>query len=71
MSGSRSGSPDTNSGWGGGGGGGGGFAVSVRLKPYYQTSAWDRAPTVLHCLSLCLNTTQYCVVTCRSVESRP
>ena len=39
---------------GGGGGPGGGVAVNVRLKPYYQTSAWDGAPTVLHCLSLCL-----------------
>ena len=29
-------------------GGGGGVAVSVRLKPYYQTSALDGAPTVLH-----------------------
>ena len=43
------------SGWGGG-------SLSVRLKPYYQTSAWDGAATVLHCLSLCLNTIQYRIV---------
>ena len=46
MGGSRGGLPDTKSGCGGRGGG---VAVSVRLKPYYQTSAWDGAPTVLHC----------------------
>ena len=28
----------------------GGVAVSVRLKPYNQTSAWDGAPTVLRCI---------------------
>ena len=54
----RGGLPDTKSGW-------------VRLKPYNQTLAWDRAPTVLHCLSLCLNTIQYCVVTCMAIELRP
>ena len=36
------------------GGGGGGF------KPYNQTSAWDGAPTVLQCFSLCLNTILRC-----------
>ena len=35
--------------WGGG-----------RFKPYNQTSAWDGAPTVLQCLSLCLNTILRC-----------
>ena len=60
MGGGRGGLPDTKSGWHWGV-----VAVSVRLKPYYQTSAWDGAPTVLHCLSLCLT-----VLRCNMQASR-
>ena len=58
MGGGRGGLPDTKSGRGGG------------VKPYNQTSArdnivisasaWDGAPTVLQCFSLCLNTILRC-----------